>query len=181
MIFIFLVNCTNLENKKDVKPSPIRKESLNNKVVTTGNIALKNEIINNQFTNAPLGEFNFIDKNLSLFFKGSYDVHKTAKVNEFTGNIDTLINFKKGNSLVRFYKNNEKIMLDSLNVSDKNFVVFNFGVDIDMNKDRVLNIFKANKNEVFSDTISIVDEEENSSVKLLFINKKLKKIIILPW
>lgn len=144
-------------------------------------VILKNEIINNQFANAPLREFNFIDKNLSSFFKGSYDVNETTTTNKFTDDTNTLIAFQKNNSVVRFYKTKEKVMLDSLNVSDRNFVIFNSGVDINMDKDEVLKIFKVNGKETFSDTISVVDDEGNSSVKFIFKHKKLKKVVILPW
>lgn len=181
IIFTILVSCNNSENKKYVNSSPIQKKESTNDKVITNNIVLKNEIINNQFANAPLGEFNFIDKNISLFFKGNYDINKTTIANKFTGNIDTLIIFQRKNSIVSFYKTKEKVMLDSLNVSDKNFVSFNLGVDIDMNKDEVLNIFKINKNDSFSDTVSVMDDEGNTSVKFLFSDKKLKKIMILPW
>jgi hypothetical protein len=183
MLFIFLVSCNNVDNKKDLNPSSVivKKELPAKITATNNNIALKKEIINNQFANAPLGEFNFINKDLSLFFKGSYDINKTTTTNKFTGKIDTLITFQYKNSLVRFYKTEEKVMLDSLNVSDKNFVTFNLGVDIDMNKDKFLSTFKVNKKDFFSDTISIIDDEGNNSIELSFINKKLNKIIILPW
>ncbi len=182
MSFILLVGCNNVENKKDVDSSLIEKKVLPAKVVATNNtIVLKKEIVNNQFTNAPLGDFNFIKKDLTLFFKGRYNVNKTTTVNKFTGKIDTLITFQNKNSLVRFYKNDEKVILDSLNVSDKNFVKFYLGVDIDMNKDKILNIFEVNNKDSFYDIISIIDDEGNSSVELSFINKKLNKIIVLPW
>ncbi|MFC7775169.1 hypothetical protein [Flavobacterium sp. GCM10027622] len=183
MILIFLVSCNNnSENKKNLELSPVKsKESLNNKVVSADSLVVKTEIINNEFANAPLGEFDFFDKNLSSFFKGTYDVHKTTTVNKYTDGIDTLITFQKRNSSARFYKTNEKVMLDSLNVSDKSFVTLKFGVDIGMNKDEVLNLFKVNKKDSFSDTISIVDDEGSSSVQFIFVDKKLKKMLILPW
>ncbi|MDQ6528061.1 hypothetical protein [Flavobacterium sp. LHD-85] len=182
IVFIFLASCNNAENKKDINSSPlIKKKNLPSKAISTNNIAFKKEIINNQFANAPLGEFNFINKDLSLFFKGNYDINKTLITNKFTGKIDTLITFQNKNSLVRFYKSEEKVMLDSLNVSDKNFATFNLGIDIDMSKNKFLSIFKTNKKDTYSDTLSIIDDEENSSVELSFINKKLNKIIIRPW
>lgn len=180
IIFILLVSCNNLENKQDIGALPI-KEQTNDDTVIKNNELLKNEIINNQFANAPLGEFNFIDKKLSSFFKGSYDINKTPTTNKFTSDIDTLIVFQKNNSVVRFYKTKEKVMMDSLNVSDRNFVIFNSGVDINMDKDEVLKIFKVNTKETFSDTISVVDDEGNNSAKFIFKDKKLKKVVILPW
>lgn len=142
IIFIFLISCNNADNRKDINSSSIiEKKDLPAKITATNNIALKKEIINNKFANAPLGEFNFSNKDLSLFFKGNYDVNKTTTTNKFTGKIDTLITFQNKNSLVRFYKTEEKVMLDSLNVSDKDFVAFNLGVDIDMNKDKFLNTY----------------------------------------
>lgn len=171
-----MVSCNNVEEKQDTDALPVQEQ-----MISKNSAILKNEIINNEFGNAPLGEFNFRDKNLSSFFKGSYNVNKTATVNKFTDGIDTLIVFKKNNSVVRFYKTKEKVMLDSLNVSDRNFVVFNAGVDINMDKDEVLNILKVNGKDSFSDTISVINEEENNSVKFIFNDRKLKKVIIFPW
>lgn len=48
-------------------------------------------------------------------------------------------------------------------------------------KKNVLSLLKTSKNHPFSDTISVVDDEASSSVKLLFAKDKLKRIIILPW
>jgi hypothetical protein len=91
IIFIFLVSCNNVEEKQDVDALPSQEQG-SPKVINS--VILKNEIINNQFANAPLGEFNFFDKNLSSFFKGSYDVNKTTTTNKFTDGIDTLIVFQ---------------------------------------------------------------------------------------
>jgi hypothetical protein len=66
-------------------------------------------------------------------------------------------------------------------VSDRNFVIFNSEVDINMDKDEVLKIFKVNRKDTFSDTISVVSDEGNSSVKFIFKDRKLKEVIVLPW
>lgn len=186
IVFILLVSCKNIENNKNVKTTSIRsKDSLSNKL-SKDSILLKkdvliDEILNNEFANTPLGEFDFINYNLSTFFTGNCDLLKQTTVNKYTNEIDTLIVFKKRNSVVRFYKTREKVMLDSLDVSEQKFVRFNLGLDISMNKKEILNLFNVNSTSSFADTIAIVDEEATTSVKLIFIENKLKRIIVLPW
>jgi hypothetical protein len=182
MICIVLFSCNKLETKKNKSSLQKKnKEILEDKMKVIDSTVLNIEIINNQFANQPLGDYNFDSENLFLYFKGSYDVHKEPVQNEFSSNIDTLITFQKKNSFVKFHKTNEKVLFDSMNVTDKNFVIFSLGVDIDMDKDQFLEKFKVTKKESFSDTILIVDDEGSTSVKVIFTNNKLKNIIILPW
>lgn len=181
-VIAFFVSCKNVENKKDIELLKIENnDTLNRNQITIENITYKKEIIDNEFANMPLGEFDFIDKDLSQFFTQSYEEFITFKVNKYTNDIDTLITFKKGNSVVRFTKTTDKILLDSLNVSENNFVKFKPKLEIGMYKNEVLKLFEVNPKYSFSDSISIIDDEGSASVQFYFKENKLKKILVLPW
>lgn len=179
IVFAYLlISCSNGKNNKpeDSHITPMPIDTLN----SNGNKkSLRTEIINNEFANAPLGDFDFHNNILSSYFKEKYRTYNSTVQNDFTDDIDTLIYFQRAKSIVRFYKTKEKIFLDSLNVSDSNFVTLKGGLDIGMQKRDFLSYFKERK-ELYADTISVTNGE-NSSVSFLFVNGKLNKILIYPW
>lgn len=166
LLLLLTVSCSNTEKKTAVGTT------------ATANV-LRKEIVNIEYANMPLGQFDFSEKELADYFKGEYKVDKTPVENKYTGAIDTLISFKSRKSIARFYKNSEKIFLDSLNVSDRGFVRMRNNFDIGMGKDDFLSHFKI-KNGSYGDSI-VITNEENNSVSFLFSNNKLYKIAIMPW
>lgn len=133
------------------------------------------EIIANTFANMPLGEFNFFNNKLSNYIKGNYTYLMHPVPNKYSSIIDTTITFIRGNSILRFYKTDNKILLDSLNIVDSNFVLFSHDIDIGMSKKDFLKAFgKDSKN--FSDSDTVVNDENSSSVTAIFKDKKLNRI-----
>lgn len=139
--------------------------------------SIQSQIVNADYSGAPLGKIDleFVDELSSE----EYQISKTLIESKYSEETDTLIWFKRGNSVVRLYKSKEKIWMDSLDVVDKNFLKFRGGIDIGMPKIDFLKYFNIN-NEEFGDSIS-VNNEENNDVYFFFKNKKLMRILILPW
>lgn len=174
----FIISCSNAEKDSVLNHNDLVVNSQHLKAVDHQQ-TFKTEIIDYDFANAPLGDFNFNNKDLSTYFNGEYDIIKTTARNKFTENVDTLISFKRAESSVRFYKTNSKTFLDSLNISDSNFVSLRNNFDIGMSKKDFLNYFKVEE-DGYLDSISVTNEE-NSFVSFLFTKGRLDRILIVPY
>lgn len=137
----------------------------------------KIEIVDNKFSNMPLGESNFLNQDLRKYFRGTYDISKQIVKNRYTDAIDTLIYIRGGKSSVKFYKTNDKILLDSVVVMDKNFIILKKDLEIGMDKQAFLKQFRIKNTSYYADSISVIDDEGNGFVSFIFSNKKLKKIV----
>jgi hypothetical protein len=163
-----------------IKDSTNTSETKDSTSIIDKKDSLRVEIINNNFANAPFGVFEFKEKNLSKCFKEKYDIQNSTIKNKYSEDIDTLIYFKGKKSIVKFYKTREKIFLDSMNVSEKNFILIKGGLDIGMNKKDFLNYFKCSQLK-YSDSISVINDEGNNAINFIFLKDKINKITILPW
>lgn len=144
------------------------------------NRQIQHEIINSRFSNHPLGDIAKEEKGLTSSFAGMQFPSRIPIQNIYNGEMDTLLAYRNRNSLVRFYKSSEKILLDSLDIRDSNFIRMMGGLDIGMSKPDFLRYFQAVGNE-FGDSIAVIDEERTVPVHFYFKEDKLVRIQILHW
>lgn len=136
-----------------------------------------NEIINKDFANMPLGYDQFKEAYFNILFNGRYNIYKYPIKNKYADHIDTLIYIKKGNSVAKFYKTIDKMMLDSLSIEDSNFTNFIRKIDVGYSKAALLAEFGAIDRKTYGDSINIVNDEYDGEVTIYFDKKnRVKKI-----
>ncbi len=182
LLILFIILGCNEVKKQPTVPAMSNHEESPDEKLELDSLATLNfiEIENNEFANSPLGSFNFNNSNLVNFFKGNYELRHEIIKNRYVDLMDTLILFKRNNSIVRFYKTKEKILLDSLAVDEGNFVVLKNNIDIGMSKQRFSEIFYLSTLQL-SDSVIVSNDEGSSQLSILFKNGKIAKIYKMPW
>jgi hypothetical protein len=131
--------------------------------------------VDEEFASHPFGT-SLLPQNIESVSKKKFTIDRRAIVNKHSGEMDSLLIYKSGDSEFYFYKSNAKTFLQKASIMDS-FVKLGRGVQTGQLLKSINFLFKKNAPKA-TQTIVITDEEEYASHKFFFEKGVLRKIEI---